>query len=407
MQIPYGPNSMSLEFEQGRRVEVVSPKAVPPRPDAIRRSLLNPVDFEDLESFLSRKHRILVVVNDHTRSTPTDQVLRELNLREKEVTTLIASGSHRAPSAAEIEEIIGGKAPRYGGTIAVHDCRDANNLRRLGRTSRGTEVYLNSLLFDADGIITVGSVEPHYFGGFTGGRKFLLPALAGFESIEMNHSLAAQESSRLLALDGNPVHDDFMEALEMFGRFDRIFSIQLVLNHRSEVSYAYSGHIVKSFDEAVVRAKEIYVPRIERKARIVISVNEPPLDMDLYQTQKAIDNVKLAVEDGGIIILVSSCREGIGDDHFYKLLTSDNAGVGRENAHKFGYHKAVKLTNLLKHASIFAVTNLPPSIPKSIGFTPYSDVQEALKGATRIMGNESEILVVMNAANTVPLPKTA
>ena len=129
----------------------------------------------------------------------------------------------------------------------------------------------------------------------------------------------------------------------MFGRFDDIFSIQLVLNARSQISYSTSGHIIHSFKQAVENAIQIYVPKIQEKADIVISVNKPPLDIDLYQSQKALENVELSVKKDGIIILVSSCPEGIGDSNFYKLLTSEGGGGGKENSRKFGYHKVVKL----------------------------------------------------------------
>jgi nickel-dependent lactate racemase len=139
----------------------------------------------------------------------------------------------------------------------------------------------------------------------------------------------------------------------------------------------------------------------------VISVNEPPLDIDLYQSQKALQDVEFAVKQGGIIILVSSCRDGIGDEHFYKLLTSEKTNVTSENSRKFGYHKVVKLTNLLKKTRIFAVTNLAPSIPEAIGLVPYQDAQEALADATRAKGNDSKVLVVLDAATTVPVPPDA
>jgi nickel-dependent lactate racemase len=395
---------MKLVFQEGRPVEVVSPEATPSDSDAIRRSIANPIDFKNFESFISDKHRILVVVNDHTRSTPTAEVLKNLELKGKEVTTIIATGSHRSPDAREIQGIIGGKVPPYGGNVVVHDSRDTNSLKPLGKTSRGTELSFNPLLFEADGIIPVASVEPHYFAGYTGGRKFLLPALAGIDSIAGNHCLAAEESSRLLALDGNPVHEDFMEALELFRRFEDIFSIQLVLNEKSQVSYACSGHIIESFKQAVEYSKRIHVPKVQEKADIITSVNKPPLDIDLYQSQKALDNVKLSVKEGGIIILVSSCPEGIGDRNFYKLLTSENSGIGKENARRFGYHKAVKLTTLLRHVSIFAVTSLPAAIPKSIGLTPYQDLQKALGDATNIKGENSRVLVVLDGGITVPVP---
>jgi lactate racemase len=404
--VPFGQDSMRLEFEEGRPVEIVSPADTPRDVESIRRSIANPIDSKDFASFISGKKKILVVVNDHTRSTPTAEVLKHLDLRGKEVTTVIATGSHRPPDQRELERIVGGKIPPYGGRVVVHNSKDTTSLKSMGKTSRETRLFFNSLVFEADGIIPIASVEPHYFAGYTGGRKFLLPALAGIDSIANNHCLAAEESSRVLRLEGNPVHEDFMEALKMFGRFDDIFSIQLVLNARSQVSYSSSGHIIQSFKQAVEYANQIYVPKIQEKADIVISVNKPPLDIDLYQSQKALDNVKLSVKEGGVIILVSSCPEGIGDSNFYKLLTSEGGGIGKENSRKFGYHKVVKLTNLLKRASVFAVTSLPESVPKSIGLTPYQDLQKAFADATRIKGKNSRVLVVLDGAITVPMPRT-
>jgi nickel-dependent lactate racemase len=144
------------------------------------------------------------------------------------------------------------------------------------------------------------------------------------------------------------------------------------------------------------------VPKIRRKADIVIAVNEPPLDIDLYQSQKALQDVEFAVKRGGVIILVSSCKEGIGDEHFYKLLAAKDTDSTVDKTRKFGYHKVAKLTNLLKNTRIFAVTTLSPSVPEAIGLTPYRDVQVALTDATRITGSDSEILVVLDAGITVP-----
>lgn len=407
LEIPYGQSSVKLEVDEGRPVESVSPAEIQANVESITESLASPTDFVDLSTFIAKRKRLLVVVNDHTRPTPSWAVLRHLRLGDKEVTTIIASGSHRMPNAQEIQRILGGDSPPYGGKVVLHNSKDKNSLKPFGHTSRGTELFFNSLLFEADGIIVVGSVEPHYFAGFTGGRKFLLPGLAGLESIVMNHSLAAEESSRVLALEGNPVHEDFMEALEMFGRADDIFSVQLVVNAQHQVCYANSGHVVRSFSEAVEHARVVYVPQIEKKADIVIAVAKPPMDIDLYQSQKAIDNVRLSVKKDGIIILVSSCRDGIGDKGFYDLLTSGGEVADRANAHRFGYHKAVKLANLLKNTRVFAVTGLPPDVLKSISLEPYRNIQKALRDATEAKGKDSNVLIVLDGSITVPVPRNA
>jgi len=399
---------MGLELGEGTPVEIVSPRKTPVDECSIARSLSQPTAFTDFGSFVANKRKILVVINDHTRPTPTSTVLKKLDLKGKEVTTIVATGAHRSPYPEELLRLLGAAVPPYGGKVVVHNSRDSASLKSVGQTSRGTKLFLNPHLFAADGIVVVGSVEPHYFAGFTGGRKFLLPALAGLESIMINHSLALDKRSRILSLDGNPVHEDFMEALDIFDRYDDIFSIQLVLNSEQQVSFASSGHIIQSFTECIERAKDIYVTPVETKADIVISVAKPPLDLDLYQSQKAIDNAKLALNDGGILILVSRCSDGIGDRGFYDVLASaeDISKVTLEG-HRFGYHKAVKIAEVLKRASVFAVTDLPPEVLKAISIMPYSNLQSAIEDAMKLKGKESKILIVRDGGVTVPLPKSS
>lgn len=404
--IPYGQTSMPLAINDDRPSEIASPSNTRADESCIANCLSRPLRSPKLSEFLSKRERILVVINDYTRPTPTATVLRTLGLKGKEVTTLVASGAHRAPSQSELAELLGAPGPPYGGTVIVHDSRDNSQLRSLGRTSRGTELQFNKHVFDAEGIIVVGSVEPHYYAGFTGGRKFLLPALAGYRSIEMNHSLVLNESSSILTLEGNPVHEDFIEALDLFNRYEDIFSIQLVLNRNHEVSYAFSGHIVDSFNGAVERAKEIYVAPVKSKADIVIAVATPPMDLDLYQAHKAIENVKPALKDDGVLILVSPCPDGIGPRGFYDLLASGGDIFKKiKEGYRLGYHKAAKLVELGKRAKLFAVTNLQPEMLIAISISPYKQIQDAFDDATRLKGEDSSVLVVLDGCLTVPVPR--
>jgi len=334
--------------------------------------------------------------------------LRNLILRDKDVVTLVATGTHRSPTRDELSGLLGGTNPPYGGKVAVHNSKDEGSLTPLGETSRGTKLMMNSNLFNADGIIAIGSVEPHYFAGFTGGRKFFLPALAGYRSVEMNHSLALDENSKILALNGNPVHEDFMDALQIFNRNEDIFSVQLVLNMKQEITYTSSGRIVNSFEDAVEHAKEVYTTKVKEKADIIIAITKPPLDLDLYQSHKSAENVKLALKEDGVLILVSKCADGIGNRAFYDLLAGGESAISKAKESKpFGCHKAVKFSELLKKAHFFAVTDLPPTILNSIGVQAFSSVQTALDEATRMKGAQSQVLVVDDAAVAVPVPEHA
>jgi nickel-dependent lactate racemase len=405
IDIQYGQGSMTLQLEEGGPVEVASPRDVPADKGAVAKSLGQPLNFEDLKSFLAARRKILVVINDLSRA-PAASALKELPLCGKDFVSIIATGTHRPPNPQEMMRLLGGEAPRYGGKIVVHDSNAASSLKPLGRTSRGTELSFNSNVFEADGIIAIGSVEPHYFAGFTGGRKFLLPALAGFRSIEMNHSFALDERAKLLALEGNPVHEDFMEALEIFARSEDIFSIQQVLNREHQAAFASSGHIINSFMNAVERAKQTYAPSVRGKADIVVAVAKPPLDLDLYQSQKAIENAKLALSDGGILILVSKCPDGIGNQAFYKLLASpEEMKRVMTKGYEFGLHKALRIEELLGKARIFAVTDLPSKILERVSISPFRDAQSAFDEATRLMGKESSVLIVDDAGVTVPVPE--
>jgi nickel-dependent lactate racemase len=404
LDVPYGQVTMRLELSDDRPIDLVSPRRTPADESCIARSLTTSQGFPELTSFLSTRKRILVVINDHTRPTPTAAVLRTLDLKGKDVTTIVASGAHRLPSQRELEGLLRGAEPPYGGKLLAHDSKDEASLRSMGRTGRGTELQFNKQLFGADGVIVVGSVEPHYYAGFTGGRKSILPGLAGFRSIEMNHSLALEEGSTILRLKGNPVHEDFMDALDIFDRYEDIFSIQLVLNHNHKVSYASSGHIVHSFTSAVDRAREIYVAPVESKADIVISVATPPMDLDLYQAHKAIENTKLALNDGGVLILVAPCQDGIGSRGFYDLLASGGNVFNKiQEGYRLGYHKAAKLAQLQAKTKLFAVTNLQSDILRAISIEPYHELQSAFDDATRLKGKDARVLIVLDGCLTVPV----
>jgi len=180
---------------------------------------------------------------------------------------------------------------------------------------------INRMVTEAGSILVIGSVEPHYFAGFTGGRKSFLPGVASHRTIERNHEGALSPRSRVLSLEGNPVHEDMMAAMDILDEVP-IFSIQTVLTADHRIYAVAAGDIHDSFRAAVERAKKVFCVRMGRKADIVVTVAAHPMDVDLYQSHKALENGKMALRPGGVIILVSRCREGVGEDQFYRLLAS-------------------------------------------------------------------------------------
>jgi nickel-dependent lactate racemase len=275
----------------------------------------------------------------------------------------------------------------------------------LGDSSNGTPMYVNKACVNAHKIIIISSVEPHYFAGYTGGRKSILPGIAGYETIEKNHKLVLNPAAKALALDGNPIHEDMIDAIKTVKQ--EIFAIMTVLNKNHKIYAATAGHIHDSFIKAVDKANEIFAAPLQEKTDIVVSVVKFPQDIDLYQAQKGLENAKLALKDNGIIILVAQCRDSIGPETFANLLKScDTAEATIEEIKKnyvLGYHKAGKIAEIDTWAQMFAVTDIEPELLPDLFITPFDSVQNALDTALKQKGKKASILFLMDGGLIVPL----
>ena len=357
--------------------------------------------------FMALPGYVLVIVNDGTRPTPTRFVLDAIgeDLAKAEASFLIATGSHRAPTEKEYEFIFGSWYGRFKDRVFVHDCHAMEDMDYYGKTSRGTELYLNKLVRKAAKVIVIGSVEPHYFAGYTGGRKGFLPGVAAYSSIEHNHKMALSPDAKTLALEGNPVHDDLMEAMELVKC--PVYSIMTVLDKNHAIDTVTAGDITESFNDAVKAANRIFTAPLKEKADIVVTVAPYPMDVDLYQSQKAIDNAKLALKDGGTMILVSACREGIGGEAFVKLLSSastpDEVLKKIDENFKLGYHKAAKMAEVFKWATVEAYSSIADEQLRSIFITPVHDLQKAIDDAIAKYGPNSKVVFMPDGSVTVPM----
>ncbi|MCD8213255.1 MAG: nickel-dependent lactate racemase [Campylobacter sp.] len=414
MQIPisYGKDGvLKLSLDEKNLLGVFNPNPVAKMDETalIAHALSNPINQKSFDEFIDTDEKIVIIVNDGTRPTPTAKILKQIypKLKDKKKIFIIATGCHRAGTQDEYEmifskEIYAELAAK--GEVHDHDAKH-DEMIFLGESKNGTQMYLNKIVAQAKKVIAIGSVEPHYFAGYTGGRKSFLPGTASYETITQNHKLALSPDAQALKLDGNPVHEDMIDAMKVLSHID-VFAIMSVLDSEHGVYYAGTGDLNDSFYDCIKKADEVFCVQIPQKADIVISVAPYPMDVDLYQAQKALDNGKLALAEDGILIMVAKCRTGIGPRPFFELMAS--APTPQEVLEKIrkefhlGYHKAAKMAEISLWAQTWAVSDLSDEEMKSVHLKPYHDLQIALNDALAQKGADAKIIVLPFGSMTVP-----
>lgn len=355
-----------------------------------------------LEELLSTRGKTVLIINDVTRPTPTGEILRPVaEILESRMEIIVATGTHRPVNEIEKNNLLEGLFP--GDRWSSHDC-DANDLVSFGETSRGTPVLLNRSVAQADTIIAVNSVEPHYFAGFTGGRKSILPGVSGRKAIVLNHALACFTSADALILDGNPVHEDMQEALEMVESRIPILQANAVLSE-NRIVFLTISEPVESFRVAVSESLRYNTVDIPCRFRKVVALVEPPMDISLYQSMKAVFHCERAVEDGGILLLVSRCREGLGAEHLEHALKSsfdDTWKAPSRSYYQLGDHETVKLKRIRKRIDIALMSDLPSNTVKELGFDPVNDVRKWIEYI-----DNGSTAVFPGATVTVPIVRQA
>lgn len=346
--------------------------------------------------------RPLVVVNDAYRPTPTGYVLSQLKkfFPSFEADYLIACGNHPAPTPNHIERIFEGFDHVDRTRIFAHNSRDMDSMRQVG-VYLGQPLFVNRRLFEYAAVIVIGSVEPHYFAGFTGGRKSIIPGLSDIESNRCNHARAVSRDAQPLRLTGNPVAEDLDQLLSMV-RLDHLLSIQLVTGREHNILGCFCGDLHQSFASAAVLSKAVYSKTIDRMFDLIIAEMRPPLDRNLYQMQKGIENCAAAVRDGGMILVVSACEEGIGNDEFHKLavrLQSVEAVLAAaENPNPpLGIHKLSRIIELSRRIGVRALTSLEPQVLREVFIEPAGSIIDLIEGLRERTQKPLDLLVVRDA----------
>ncbi len=403
VSVLYGSERIWFELPEDRYLgsfPVKEPEGVD-EGEVVERSLENPLGPR-LEGFDAKK--VLISVNDATRLIPTPRLLDHVLRRVKaDLRIIVATGSHRAPTEEEYKDsILGHHYDSLRKLTLAHDAKRSDFVD-LGTTSRGTPILVNKEVFEHDLIITLSSVEPHYFAGYSGGRKMIAPGLCMYETIERNHKLALLPEAALGKLDGNPVHEDLEEIARAVAEGVSVFSVNTAVSGEGRVWAAESGDLFGSFYAVIRRVEDNYLVKLPEEPEVVVAVAPKQMGIDLYQAQKAMEAGKLVARKGGVIILVAPCWDGIGPRNFYDLLTSGPIEEVKRKVweeYKLGYHKAAKLIEALENYRILAVTNLEDEVLRRIGIEPFRSVQEAVNEA--LSSVSGSVAVLPEASVCVP-----
>jgi len=408
-RVPYGKESLTVAVEEKNILAMVEPRRVdvPNGKTILAKSIEQPLGHQSLKDFLKDTNRVNIVVNDGARPTRTAWVidLADEIIKKKDVQFIIATGAHPRPIKRELYMIFGNHYDNYKERITIHDARDESILEYVGKTRHGNALRLNKLVTRSDKIVVIGSIEPHYFAGLTGGRKSFLPGIAAYRTIEQNHRLALDPGAQSLNLGGNPIHEEMIDCIDIFGK-DRIYAVQMILDTNHDVCRAFTGPIDRTFDTAVGEARNIFSTKIRQKADVVVTVSRPPFDVDLYQTLKAIEHGRLAMKPGGILIVVSPCSKGLGPVNFARLFennyTIEAAAHKARVDYRLGDHNAYNLLRLREQGEIWAITGIAESVLETAKVESFRSLQTALDRAIKEKGHNTRILFLLDGSLTVP-----
>lgn len=411
LSIGFGHKPQEIEIDDSLIMGILEPNEIQlglTGEEEVKRSLNNPIGTDRLSQIVKKGEKVVIVTSDITRPLPSYKVipsildeLYEVGVSPEDITVVFALGSHRPHTQEEIIQLVGERV--YKEVKCIDS--DANDSVSMGITKGGTPVDVFRVVAEADRRICIGNIEYHYFAGYSGGAKAIMPGVSTPAAIQANHRNMVLDDAKVGRLIDNPVRDDLNEAIQ-YCPID--FIVNVVLNEKKEIIFSVAGDYIKAHRVGCEFLDKIYKKQLQEKADIVIvSQGGAPKDINLYQTQKALANAEHAVKDGGIIILVGSCKEGFGSKIFEEWMTEADSpdDIIARIREKFvlGGHKAAAIALVQKKAKIFMVSEMDADIVKSIFMEPYTSVQEAYNDAIKELGQDVKVLVMPYGGSTLPV----
>lgn len=418
-KIPFGEKSLLFDFPGNWRKETLSPNPSIASDDPVKsiaEALEYPIESPRLQQIAASGQKVAIVVSDITRLWVRPafflpsllQVLDQQGVRREDIVLIIGTGSHRDNSPAEIETLVGKEVSRNY-RVLNHHAKNEEQLTRLGRTTRGTEVSINRHAADSDVVIVTGGISFHSLSGFSGGRKGILPGIAGYETIQQNHRLALKNGGGVLetvkkgVLEGNPVADDMLEAGRMIP--DTVL-FNVVMNEAGRMVQAVSGDLEMAHRDGCRTVQEMSSVSLREKGDVVLAgPGGFPWDISLYQSIKTLENATYAVKEGGTILLVSECRDGVGPPdwvEWFELGKEEEIERELRKAFTIPGFIALKTVSFTRRFRVILVSSLKAEWVKKVGMIPASSIDEALGIAREGAGNGARSIFMPHGSFVLP-----
>lgn len=403
---PYGKEHIEYSFKDDELLAVLDSNINNYKPekgaeDLVISAMESPVNSPKLSVLSKGKKNVVIIASDHTRPVPSKVIIPNMlkEIREgspdAKITILIATGCHRGTTKDELVSKFGKEIVEKE-NIVIHDCDETDNLINIGTLPSGGECVINKIAHEADLLVSEGFIEPHFFAGFSGGRKSLLPGVCARKTVLANHCSEFIDSpySRTGNLENNPMHIDMLWAAKAA---KLTYIVNVILNDKKEVIYAVAGDLEKAHKKGT----DFLLSQCQAKkaeADIVITTNGGyPLDQNVYQAVKGMTAAEATVKKGGVIIMLAKSNDGIGGDHFYHQL-ADEADIyktmeifrQRQRSETVpDQWQTQVLLRVLMHATVIYVSEMEDEIIKKMHMTPAKSIGEAIEIAKEILGNQN------------------
>lgn len=421
IHVPYGKTGMTVDIEEKNLVGVFGSTLPPAAQDPFQEvvdAFDNPIGSVRLEDMAKDKKCAVIIASDHTRPVPSKYIIPEMLRRLRkynsgiDITILIATGCHRETTRDELvgkfgEEVVANEK------IVIHDCTDKNMCVKLGTLPSGGELVINRLAAETDLLVSEGFIEPHFFAGFSGGRKSVLPGIAARETVLANHCSEFIQSpySRTGILENNPIHEDMLFAAKTA---KLAFILNVVINHEKQIVRAFAGDSVAAHKKGCEFLSDLCKVEVPVSDIVITSNGGYPLDQNIYQSVKGMTAAEAVCREGGVIILSASCCDGHGGEAFYKALSQDTSvsellrsieKVPRNKTCQDQWQYQILLRILEKYKVILVTRDCSHDMIKAMKLDVASSIQEALSMARSYVGNSAKVAVIPDGVSVVTVAK--